>query len=208
MLVGTTLIGISAARGLTASVELSGRVIGTVRDLNDSVVVDTLIVFEGNGIATECRSNSQGEYAINLPAGVYLLRAKERSFVEFRRAPFRVRANVTSTINITLLPVASDAANPPIYYESFRGVSSDEPDLTLLVQYLKKNSHEQRTEFMNAIASYRYLTIYAGRLWVNKNRTRLTAIGNVRLDDDGKQTRSKRVVVIFNRGKPIITRRQ
>ena len=78
----------------------NGKIQGVVLDRNDARIVTARIIIEGPQFKRELRTGDQGEFEIQLPAGVYSIKAQANGFRNFELSPFTVKANVTELINI------------------------------------------------------------------------------------------------------------
>lgn len=182
----------------------TGKVIGTVMDLNEAVIPRTQIVITGENIERRLTSNEEGSYEIDLPAGAYNVTAKANGFRPFQRAAFRVQPNSTLIINIVPLPLASDVANPPIYSDSFSLPNVPHPPIKLFLEYMKKRNHKRFWEYSNVMASFDALMIQAGIVRLDKKTYQLVAEGNVVIDDGKKRVHVRNAKVNFKGGVPII----
>ena len=78
------------------------RLVGVVLDRNDALVAGATIRVSSGTFKRRVRSNGDGRFEMELPAGCYELTAEQPGFRKFRLSPFQVRAGARELINIHL----------------------------------------------------------------------------------------------------------
>ena len=81
---------------------LSGKIKGFVVDWQDARVLGTTITFENKQFQKTVTVNSDGEYEIELPAGLYVITARCPNFRKYRFKSLKITANKMRTLNIKL----------------------------------------------------------------------------------------------------------
>lgn len=92
-----------------------GKVIGEVTDPRGYYIVDAEIIFEGAGRRCRVRTDSEGKYEAQLPAGTYRVKVERMGFRRFQRNDIRVEAGDSKAFNITLRfgkPIIVDDEHP------------------------------------------------------------------------------------------------
>lgn len=96
---------IAALRDLNSRVltvtETSSRVTGVVVDVNDARIVGATITVANIQDKKISRSNDEGRFAIDVPAGTYQITVEQPGFKRFQRAGFRVDAD-TSELSVRM----------------------------------------------------------------------------------------------------------
>ena len=216
----TLVVAVSIVSGLSpapSSGQSTGKVKGTVLDFNGAAIVTPkpTIVVKGRDQTRELHPDENGDYEVELPAGIYSISAEITGFFPFRRAAFRVQPDVTTMINIVPTPrylvrgttvgeKAVDIASPRPRYDSFSPPKTHRGSPDLLIQFIKKRARNKTVFYEGAVVSYDTLTIYADKLRFNKKMLQLEASGIHVIVEDGKQRMRVRFVrVRFKEGKPI-----
>jgi hypothetical protein len=178
-----------------------GRVRGVLLDVIEARIVDATVTIEGNGLKNEVTVNDRGEYEFQIPPGIYSLRSRASNYYESRRAPVRVRAGKEIVVNIapTLRILGMwyelkeegsgervQIASPP-QYETFGQPATTDPELTLLVQYKKKQVEKDSTDYQEGVVSYDTLTVQGNTLRIPNNSTKIKVVGNVTIDIGGQR---------------------
>lgn len=78
------------------------RLVGVVLDKNDALVAGAIIRVSSGTFKRRVRSNGDGRFEMELPAGCYELTAEQPGFRKFRLSPFQVRAGAKELVNIHL----------------------------------------------------------------------------------------------------------
>jgi len=78
------------------------RLVGVVLDRNDAVVIGVTVRVTSGTFKRRVRSDGDGRFEMELPAGCYELTAEQPGFRKFRLNPFQVRAGAKELINIHL----------------------------------------------------------------------------------------------------------
>lgn len=219
LVLATSTILLTASTQRSSSDQPMGKVRGTVMDSNGAVIVipKPTIIIEGGQTTKKVMPDENGNYEIELPAGIYQISTEIAGFYPFRRAAFRLQPGTSTVINV--VPVArylirgtTVSANEPIdipapspKYESFSLPQSPAESLDLLIEFDKKRTHNVLIEYDRATVSYDVLTIYADKVCFNKKTLRLEASGDRVVVEDGKQrVEVKYVEVEFQAGLPTI----
>ena len=99
----TCLPGAKVTRAQTPEdAQPRSRVIGIVLDSNDAVVAGVTISVVSGPFKRRVRSDGDGRFEMDLPAGCYELTAEQPGFRKFRLMPFQVRAGARELVNIHL----------------------------------------------------------------------------------------------------------
>lgn len=101
------LLLISPAAQAASSGPSAGRVEGVVADQNDARVVNASVKVEGRRIRRELRTDEEGRFHVELPAGVYRVTVYSPGFGLFRQKGVRVQAGVTATVRVALKVAAA-----------------------------------------------------------------------------------------------------
>jgi hypothetical protein len=78
------------------------RLVGVVLDRNDALVAGATIRVSSGTFKRRVRSDGDGRFEMELPAGCYELTAEQPGFRKFRLSPFQVRAGAKALVNIHL----------------------------------------------------------------------------------------------------------
>jgi hypothetical protein len=78
------------------------RLVGVVLDRNDAVVIGAAVRVNSGTFKRRVKSDGDGRFEMELPAGCYELTAERPGFRKFRLNPFQVRAGTRELINIHL----------------------------------------------------------------------------------------------------------
>jgi len=79
----------------------TGKLTGIVVNWDYARVTDTIIIFEGESFTKYVRTDEEGAYEVELPAGTHVVRAIRQGFIP-RRVKFNVEAGTTRTLNMIL----------------------------------------------------------------------------------------------------------
>src|SRR5262249_39663945 len=94
--------GLLDTHAQTAQEPPPSRLIGVVLDRNDALVVGATIRLSSGTFKRRVRSDGDGRFEMELPAGCYELTAEQPGFRKFRISPFQVRAGARELVNIHL----------------------------------------------------------------------------------------------------------
>jgi outer membrane receptor protein involved in Fe transport len=89
----------------TASAQITGTILGTVRDKAGAAVPDALVTVENQAIALSrsAKASDQGDYAFPaLPVGTYVIKAQANGFAPYQSAAFAIVINQQARVDITL----------------------------------------------------------------------------------------------------------
>ena len=78
----------------------TGKIIGVVLDANNARIVGAAIKIKNAQFYREAQSGAEGEFAFELPAGVYQITVEQPGFRRFKLSSFRVQAHVRELVNI------------------------------------------------------------------------------------------------------------
>ena len=78
------------------------RLVGVVLDRNDAIVIGATVRVTSGTFKGRVKSDGDGRFEMELPAGCYELTAEQPGFRKFRLNPFQVRAGTRELINIHL----------------------------------------------------------------------------------------------------------
>lgn len=202
----------------------TGRLKVTVLDTIDRIVPNVPITIEGNGQKQTFVSDEELCHEFALPAGLYHITSQKGVgyFYPFRRAPFRVVPGNTTLINITpsfrVLAIGTVLGEkdlielaPEPKFQYLAVPQSPNPELTLLVQYDHKREDKRAIEytdgerpFTGVIVTYDIITICADKVRIEKDSLRLTAEGNVVIEDGKQRVHTKGKVLEFKNGIPTL----
>jgi hypothetical protein len=87
-------------RTVSPSQKSTGKIQGVLLDVNDARIVSATVIIENAQFKRELKSGEEGDFEIELPAGVYQIKVEANGFRRFELSPFKVKANVTEMINI------------------------------------------------------------------------------------------------------------
>ena len=73
---------------------------GVVLDTNNARIVDTLVKIENAKIRQHVKSDDEGRFQIELPAGDYQITAEHHGFKRFEFSPFRAQPGACELVNI------------------------------------------------------------------------------------------------------------
>lgn len=204
---------------LTRSVDCSeqtienGTVRGAVFDPNEALIPKAKFVIEGRDFRREVSSNDVGEFEAEVPAGIYRITSEQGLYYPLRRAPFRVAPNSVTVLNLrpalrvtSIALVVTDAGardrvtyNRPPKYETFQP-TSDSGSFDLVVQFQKRSVKGNSVNYRNAWLSYDSLLIHADFLYLEKSTFRISAQGNVTVEDNGRSVRGAKLNMVFRNG--------
>lgn len=86
--VSTILVLALAATVLFSAQEITGTILGTVRDISGGTIADATITItnEGTGVSRTINSDTNGDYIVNLlPVGTYTVKIERQGFATYRR---------------------------------------------------------------------------------------------------------------------------
>jgi hypothetical protein len=78
----------------------AGKISGVVLDRNDARIVGAAITISNAGLKRELKSDEEGSFRVELPAGSYQIEARANGFRRFELSPFVVNGGATELINI------------------------------------------------------------------------------------------------------------
>lgn len=166
------------------TIQPTGRLIGTVADINKARVARAAVVVEGEGATRTAMTSEDGTYQIELPTGVYRIKVESIGFCPARRAAFRVQQSTTARFNFTLVPcpISNDLRivngqyrgevdhyRDPFKEEIFPLAHSTGAPLELLVRYGERREDKNTIEYRGTVINYdEYADSPAGSIRRNK----------------------------------------
>jgi carboxypeptidase family protein len=204
---------------LTRAVDCSGQTIqngkvrGSVFDPNEALIPKAKFIIEGRDFRREVSSNDVGEFEAEVPAGIYRITSEQGAYYPLKRASFRVAPDSVTVLNIRpalrvtsiALVVTEKGARDrvtykrPPKYEVFQPTPGS-GSLDLVVQFQKRSDKGDVVNFRNASLSYDSLFIYADFLYLEKSTFRISAHGNVLVEDNGRSVRGEKLNMVFRNG--------
>lgn len=76
------------------------RIVGVVLDRNEARIVGAVITIKNANFTRRVRSDEEGRFELELPAGAYEIMAEQRGFKTFKRSSLRADAGATAQIDI------------------------------------------------------------------------------------------------------------
>jgi len=179
------------------------------------------------GVTCDAKVNS-----IDVPVGIYRVSSRNGNYYDFERAPFRVRADTVTKINIfpllrvrmqMLMADGSDRYQfaPKPKYDSVAVPQSPDASLNMLIRYDKKQRAAGSLAYSSNVGEFRggsyavsrgvmvtydTFALYADKVRFDPAAFVLYADGNVVLEDGRRRTRANTLVVKFKGGAPEIIR--
>ena len=89
----------------------TGKVSGVVLDLNEARIVDAVVTIQNPKVKRRVKSGYEGEFEIELPAGIYELTVEAGGFCKFYGESLKVKHKETEMVNIHM------RASPCGYHE-------------------------------------------------------------------------------------------
>ena len=80
----------------------TGKIIGSVLDANNARIVGATIKVRQQRFKREVRSDEEGEFTVELPAGVYQITVEQPGFRRFELPSYRVEANVSAVLTVQM----------------------------------------------------------------------------------------------------------
>src|SRR5687768_16852395 len=77
-----------------------GRIIGVVHDANNARIVGATIKIKNARFYREVRSGEEGDFEVELPAGLYRITVEQPGFRRFELSSFRVNADGSQTVSV------------------------------------------------------------------------------------------------------------
>src|SRR4051812_44892858 len=87
------LIALALAGSLLAQSPATNTLSGVITDPSGAAVPGAMIQVRSSGKEQRARTNDQGEYSINLPAGVYQVRVIAKGFTLAQRQNFAIKGS-------------------------------------------------------------------------------------------------------------------
>jgi len=191
-----------------------------VMDINDARVVGARVVIEGNRETRTVTTGIAGTtYPLELPPGIYRIEVSQPGFCRNRRAAFRIRPSIETSVSLQLIVCPTHLYEKPFSEESF-AIKSSGVSLDLLIQFIEKSSSNRSgsrdlvqyasgktvfVELPKAVASYDSLTVYALKMRFDPKKLKLEAEGEVVIEDKGRRRAAARAAVDFSANEPAIT---
>jgi hypothetical protein len=103
LLVGIATLPCHASVSVERGTETQqSRISGVVLDRNDSRIVGALITIKNAGFVRRVRSDDEGRFELELPAGNYEISVEQRGFKTYKLPSLRADAGATAQVNIHL----------------------------------------------------------------------------------------------------------
>lgn len=80
----------------------NSRITGVVLDRNDARVVGAVITIKNDGFIRRVRSDDEGRFELELPAGSYEISVEQPGFKTYKRSSLQAEAGATAQLNIHL----------------------------------------------------------------------------------------------------------
>ena len=214
------------------SAQQTGKVQITSLNLNEEIVPFIDVIIEGNGIRRELQSSGAGDVygnggVVELPVGIYSITTRNGNYFDFRRAAFRVRPGVVTTINVhpvllvRMQMLMSDGSDrymlaPKPAYDLY---SIPHGPVQMLIRYDKKRKSRDYVDYEGSglarrgvarpidrvvMVSYDALAIYAAKIRFDRKKFTLTAQGDLTIEDGTQRIKANKVTLRFNNGAPEI----
>jgi Carboxypeptidase regulatory-like domain len=94
-----TLVGHGRSVSRTDNSQV-GKITGTVLDKNEARIAGATIKIENSELSRVVRSNYEGYFEVELPAGMYRMTVEMAGFKRFVLSPFRVKARVRKSVSL------------------------------------------------------------------------------------------------------------
>jgi len=78
------------------------KIIGVVLDKNNARIAGATIKIKNARFNRQLRSNDEGKFEIELPAGEYRITVEQEGFSKFELSPYRANAGVSESLNIRM----------------------------------------------------------------------------------------------------------
>ncbi len=105
-----TVVAAIMLNSLVTMADEKGRLKGRISDQLGAAIEKTRIIVESPPEKVEAIANENGEYDLEIPAGVYKVTTRKRpGFIPFKRDRVRVEAGKTTTLDIKLKVTSKDA---------------------------------------------------------------------------------------------------
>ena len=174
------------------SIEMTGKVIGNVLDTNGAVIVlpKVQISFASSDFQKNATVDSEGNFEIILPVGVYQVNLKLNGFQPFTRSLIKVNSNNTYTLNLVLTPIystrgtsISDVEDVDVLHilKQYETLFADEKvfsGIKPIIQYETKCEVQNVTEYRNATLTYDFISIKADKISFRKADGFIESIGS------------------------------
>ena len=79
-----------------------GKIKGLILDANDARVARAVVRIENAKFKREVKSGAEGNFEVELPAGLYRITVRADGFRKFEYSPFNVKPNASEILNIRL----------------------------------------------------------------------------------------------------------
>lgn len=101
----TILFLIAICSGLSAGLQTQmSRVSGVVLDVNEARIVGAMITIENAQVKKVKRSDDEGRFEVDLPAGTYQITVEQSGFKKFRLSQFELEAPANLNIRMEVDP--------------------------------------------------------------------------------------------------------
>lgn len=201
------------------SAKIWGRVLRYVTE-DLAVPLEGVIAVRGLNFKREVKTDQEGRYEVEVPAGVYWITAEVPLHYPYRRAPVRVRAGDEVMINIypvwRILAIGETVTErgvedkpiiwaPAPRYDVVRLRGKRTEPKEIWIEHAVRRRVGKEIEYELVTLSYDALTVYAGGLRYDPRGPRFIAVGTVRVEDGKQGVNAQRAEIRFRSGKPIVS---
>jgi hypothetical protein len=205
------------------------KVFGLVKDTNGAVVPTTKLVFNGEGGAWEVRTNEEGTYNIELPAGTYHATAEADWFCPVRRPSFRAQlgSSIKLDFSLDVCPIVNSATTVHGQYKEIeQRVPPFKEEVVLLkrfapfellIHFGRRTENRRRGlaqydmiktmdgKCLPVVVMYDLLTVKAKTVKLDRHNGRLAAEGNVSVYQNEQIDFGASAQIEFMNGSPTVT---
>jgi hypothetical protein len=213
LIASLTFLGLSLLGTLTfitAQTFASGTVSGRGAD-GQGHIVEGIITFKNARIQRKVPLDSNAQYQVVLPLGVYKVSADlPQGWLHFERASIRVRAGRTLLINIDpipgppiidsivlpghkLKPARKESDTPVCQRLWLRNAGQSETN-DIVVQYGSRKVHRSFIDFKYATLTHNFLRVDAQKIRYFPRTSRFETFGGLVILDDGEKRRQVKSV--------------
>lgn len=182
---------------------VKGKVIGPY----DSTISSAPIIISGDGSTRRTVTDNEGTYEIEVPAGLYTITTEVPNYFPFQRAPFRVKAQTSTLINLSLRPKIPDLGHgegTQLNYESLPLPNSSSDAQRVVMQFGNRKEDSDIIHYSSAILSYDAWTISASNIEFHKSSFRFRSTDTVVVEDGHQRIYVKQAELYFVRNSPTV----
>lgn len=209
----TVLFSFSIATAAAQSI-----VKGTIYDRNEAVLPGFIVRASNKKRIVETTSDSDGEYSLRLPAGVYALSARwghSGYWYPLRRSNLFIEADRNYEVDLwpsqriltSSLVVTNYGVTEPItllrapQYREYN--FSEQKKIKLILQFTKPNRRQSKIQ--NVILTYDRYTIHADEAEVDDRMRKIILKGTVRFLGDSNMILSNNAILHIERKGPVLS---